>query len=80
MLGEQCVARSERRRYLCIKINSKNVNLLPLLKFNFMILYMVVFKLLKFLQVKPLLELVPDAKYPLRLVEADLCKPETWPN
>ena len=29
---------------------------------------------------KPLLELVPDAKYPLRLVEADLCKPETWPN
>ena len=32
------------------------------------------------LQVKPLLELVPDAKYPLRLVEADLCKPETWPN
>ena len=29
---------------------------------------------------KPLLDLVPDAKYPLRLVEADLCKPETWPN
>ena len=29
---------------------------------------------------KPLLELVPNAKYPLRLVEADLCKPETWPN
>ena len=29
---------------------------------------------------KPLLELVPDAKYPLRLVEADLCKPEAWPN
>ena len=29
---------------------------------------------------KPLLELVPNAKYPLRLVEADLTKPETWPN
>ena len=29
---------------------------------------------------KPLLELVPNAKYPLRLVEADLCKPETWPS
>ena len=27
-----------------------------------------------------MLELVSDAKYPLRLVEADLCKPETWPN
>ena len=29
-------------------------------------------------QVKPLLELVPNAKYPLRLVEADLSKPESW--
>jgi len=29
-------------------------------------------------KVKPLLELVPDAKYPIRLVEADLSKPETW--
>ena len=29
---------------------------------------------------KPVLELVPNAKYSLRLVEADLCKPETWPN
>lgn len=27
---------------------------------------------------KPLLNLVPGAKYPLRLVEADLSKPETW--
>ena len=27
---------------------------------------------------KPLIELVPDAKYPLRLVEADLSKPDTW--
>ena len=27
---------------------------------------------------KPLLELVPNAKYPLRLVEADLSKPESW--
>ena len=27
---------------------------------------------------KPLLELVPDAKYPIRLVEADLSKAETW--
>ena len=27
---------------------------------------------------KPLLGLVPQAKYPLRLVEADLSKPETW--
>ena len=27
---------------------------------------------------KPLLNLVPDAKYSLRLVEADLSKPETW--
>jgi nucleoside-diphosphate-sugar epimerase len=27
---------------------------------------------------KPLLELVPDAKYPLRLVEADLSKAESW--
>ena len=26
------------------------------------------------------MKLVPDAKYPLRLVEADLCKPETWTN
>ena len=26
------------------------------------------------------MELVPNAKYPLRLVEADLLKPETWPN
>ena len=29
-------------------------------------------------QVKPLLELVPNSKYPLRLVEADLSKPESW--
>jgi nucleoside-diphosphate-sugar epimerase len=28
--------------------------------------------------VKPLLELVPDAKYPLRLVEADLSKADSW--
>ena len=27
---------------------------------------------------KPLLELVPDAKYPLRLVEADLTKADSW--
>ena len=27
---------------------------------------------------KPLLELVPDAKYPLRLVEADLSKADSW--
>ena len=30
------------------------------------------------IQVKPLLELVPDAKYPLRLVKGDLSKPESW--
>ena len=27
---------------------------------------------------KPLRELVPDAKYPIRLVQADLSKPKTW--
>ncbi len=31
-----------------------------------------------FLQVKPLLELVPDAKYPLELVEADLSDKDCW--
>ena len=30
------------------------------------------------LQVKPLLELAPDAKYPLKLVEADLSKADSW--
>ena len=30
------------------------------------------------LQVKPLLELVPDAKYPLELVEADLNDKDCW--
>ena len=30
------------------------------------------------IQVKPLLELAPDAKYPLRLVEADLSKADSW--
>ena len=29
-------------------------------------------------KVKPLRELVPDATYPLRLIEADLQKPKTW--
>ena len=29
-------------------------------------------------QVKPLIDLVPDAKYPLRLVEADLSKADSW--
>ncbi len=28
--------------------------------------------------VQPLRDLVPDAKYPLRLIEADLTKPHTW--
>ena len=31
-----------------------------------------------FIQVKPLRELVPDAKYPLRLVEADLSNADSW--
>ena len=31
-----------------------------------------------FLQIQPLLDLVPDAKYPLRLMEADLLNPESW--
>lgn len=30
-------------------------------------------------KVKPLRELVADAKYPLELVEADLLKEDTWP-
>lgn len=31
-----------------------------------------------FLQIQPLLDLVPDSRYPLRLIEADLQKPESW--